>query len=121
MHAELELGRHAAMVGELGRLVAAHPERERLHAQRMLALHRCGLRTEALTAFHEAARVLDPSPELRSLEQAILQGDPALTAPVRPTAPPQARRAAVSTPPDAGRRGILVRVAAAVRPRARRP
>ncbi|HEX3606545.1 MAG TPA: AfsR/SARP family transcriptional regulator [Candidatus Dormibacteraeota bacterium] len=79
--ADLELGRHAAVIGELEALVAAHPQRERLHALRVLALHRCGRRADALAAYAYAAEHLEPSPDLQSLEQAILAGDPGLAAP----------------------------------------
>jgi DNA-binding SARP family transcriptional activator len=126
VHLELQLGRHAAMVAELARLVTAHPERERLHAQRMLALYRCGLRTEALTAYHEARRVLDPSPRLQGLERAMLDGDPRLTLPARPApvrvpaAPAAPVRPAAAEPPPGGRRGLRLLVSAVVRSLPRR-
>ncbi len=86
--AELELGRHAAVVAELGALVAAHPARERLLGELMLALHRCGCTAEALIAYRDARRALEPGPELQSLERAIRARDPAVAAPVRrPGAP----------------------------------
>ncbi|GAA3183404.1 ABC transporter substrate-binding protein [Nonomuraea roseoviolacea] len=81
---ELDLGRHRALIGELRALTAAHPLRERLHAQLMLALYRSGRQAEALDAYQAARRVivaelgLEPGPELRGLESAILAGDPAL-------------------------------------------
>jgi DNA-binding SARP family transcriptional activator len=124
--AELQLGRHAAMVAELAQLVTAHPRSERLHAQRMLALYRCGLRTEALTAYHDARRVLDHCPELQRLERAMLQGDPALAAPARPVpvrVPAPAvpvRPAEPPPPPPRGRRGLRLLVAAVVRTLPRR-
>ena len=40
--ADLACGRHSELVGELRHLMAAHPTRERLAAQLMLALYRCG-------------------------------------------------------------------------------
>ena len=49
-------GRHAALVGELRQLVAAHPTRERLAGQLMLALYRCGRQADALEAFQAARR-----------------------------------------------------------------
>src|SRR5687768_13528412 len=42
IEAELACGRHTALAGELESLVAAHPLRERLRTQLMLALYRAG-------------------------------------------------------------------------------
>ena len=67
--------------------MAEHPLRERLHAQRMLALYRCGRQAEALDAYRQARSVLveeigvEPGPELRRLHEAILRQDPALDPP----------------------------------------
>jgi predicted ATPase/DNA-binding SARP family transcriptional activator len=87
IEAELALGEHARVVGELEALVAEHPLRERLRAQQMLALYRSGRHADALAVFRDA-RVwlggelgLEPGPELRALEQAILTHDPSLAAP----------------------------------------
>src|SRR5207245_833182 len=77
--AELELGREADLVGELETLVEEHPARERLHAQLMLTLYRCGRQADALATYQRARRVLveqlaiEPSAPLRQLEQAILR------------------------------------------------
>ena len=87
--AELALGRHTALVPELEQLVARHPHRERLVAQRMLALFRSGRQVEALAAYRSARRALveelglEPGQELRRLETAILAQDPALELPGR--------------------------------------
>jgi peptide/nickel transport system substrate-binding protein len=84
--ADLDRGRHAAVVSELEALVAEHPFRERLIAELMLALYRCGRQTEALEVYRRAQQALDrelglePSPSLRELEQQILVHDPALRA-----------------------------------------
>jgi len=88
VEADLAGGRHQAVVAELRELVAAHPERERLAGQLMLALHRAGRSAEALDAFGELAAALDrrlgvdPSDELVALERAIRRADPTLAAPL---------------------------------------
>ena len=51
IEADLELGRHAALVAELETLTAEHPYRERFHAQLMLALYRSGRQADALEAY----------------------------------------------------------------------
>jgi len=82
--ADLERGRHAELVPELGGLVRAHPLRERLRGQQILALYRCGRQADALEAYRETRRMLDeelglePSPALRDLERAILVHDESL-------------------------------------------
>jgi DNA-binding SARP family transcriptional activator len=82
--AELELGQGGELVRELEELVEQHPLRERFRGQLMLALYRAGRQADALAAYQEARRVLidelglEPSDELRALEQAILRQDPAL-------------------------------------------
>ncbi len=81
---DLALGRHAAIAGELESLAAEHAFRERLHAQLMLALYRSGRQADALDAYRRARHILiedlglDPSPELKRLEAAILAQDPSL-------------------------------------------
>jgi YVTN family beta-propeller protein len=87
--AELELGRHALLVSELESLVSEHPLRERLWAQLMLALYRCGRQADALAAYQRARRKLDeelglrPDPLLEQLERQILTHDAAIAPPVR--------------------------------------
>jgi DNA-binding SARP family transcriptional activator len=82
--ADLARGRAAELVGELESLIGAHPLRERLRAQLMLALYRSSRQAEALEAYRRAQRELaeglglEPSEELRRLEQAILRHDPEL-------------------------------------------
>jgi DNA-binding SARP family transcriptional activator len=88
--ADLVLGRHAELIGELHGLVVEHPLRERLRGQLMLALYRCGRQVEALDVFREGRRMLveelglEPSPELKALEGAILRQDPGLAVPRAP-------------------------------------
>ena len=54
--ADLAAGRHHEVVGEIDALLAENPLRERLHAQRMLALYRCGRQAEALEAYRQRGR-----------------------------------------------------------------
>ena len=54
IEADLAAGRHHEVVGEIDALLAENPLRERLHAQRMLALYRCGRQAEALEAYRQA-------------------------------------------------------------------
>jgi YVTN family beta-propeller protein len=82
--ADLMLGRHRELVGELETLAGRHPHRERLLGQLMLALYRSGRQADALEAYRRGRGVLDeelglePGPQLRALEQQILTHDPAL-------------------------------------------
>ena len=82
--ADLASGRDAPLVGELEALVREHPLRESLRRQLMLALYRSGRQAEALDEFQRARSALvdelgiEPGRELRELERAILQQDPAL-------------------------------------------
>jgi YVTN family beta-propeller protein len=90
LEADLALGRHPDLIGELEALIAEHPYRERLRAQLMLALYRSGRQAEALEAYQEARRVLvdelgiEPSEELQKLEKQILTHDKELASPARP-------------------------------------
>lgn len=87
--ADLMLGDHRGVVGELEGLVGLHPHRERLLGQLMLALYRCGRHADALDVYRRGRRALgdelglEPGPELRALERRILSHDPALNAPAR--------------------------------------
>jgi DNA-binding SARP family transcriptional activator/ABC-type branched-subunit amino acid transport system substrate-binding protein len=93
IEADLALARDHDLVGELRQLVDEHPLRERLRAQLMLALYRCGRQPEALEVYQDARRALleerglEPSAALRDLEARILREDPTLGAPSRLSAP----------------------------------
>ncbi|MFI6811129.1 BTAD domain-containing putative transcriptional regulator [Nonomuraea sp. NPDC050328] len=88
--ADLRLGRHSELIGELSVLVREHPLRERFRAQLMLALYRSGRQAEALASYRDARRHLcealglEPSAELRRLELAILTNDSSLNPTDRP-------------------------------------
>jgi DNA-binding SARP family transcriptional activator len=85
--AQLALGRHREVVGELDPLVENHPFDERLRGQLMLARYRSGRQADALDAYQDARRALldnlglEPGVALRELEQAILRQDPSLDLP----------------------------------------
>jgi DNA-binding SARP family transcriptional activator/pimeloyl-ACP methyl ester carboxylesterase len=84
LEADLALGRHRAVVGELEALTGQHPLHERLRSQHMLALYRSGRHAEALASYQIFRRKLadelgmEPSASLREFERQILQQDPAL-------------------------------------------
>jgi DNA-binding SARP family transcriptional activator len=84
LEADLLLGRHGDLVGELEALIARYPLREGLRRQHMLALYRSGRQAEALSGYQDARRALadelgiEPSPALRELERRILQQDSSL-------------------------------------------
>jgi predicted ATPase/DNA-binding SARP family transcriptional activator len=81
VQADLALGRHDVLCGELAALVAEHPFHERLWCQWMLALYRSGRQTDALRAAHRLRHRLadelglEPGEAVRALEQAILTHD----------------------------------------------
>jgi class 3 adenylate cyclase len=82
----LAQGEHAEVIDQITALVLANPLRERPRRLLMLALYRAGRHAEALAAYRDAVAALDeiglqPGPELRKLEEAILRHDEALRAP----------------------------------------
>jgi DNA-binding SARP family transcriptional activator/streptogramin lyase len=130
IEAELQLGRHSQLVGELEALVAEHPYQERAAGLLMLALYRSGRQAEALEVYRTVRRRLseelglEPGQELRELEAAVLRQDDALAAPVAVReAAPVAEAAPVTAEPTVtptrGRRrrlaagGVLALVAIA--------
>jgi DNA-binding SARP family transcriptional activator/tetratricopeptide (TPR) repeat protein len=86
---DLALGRHRERVAEVDQLVSAHPFRERLRGQLMLALYRAGRQADALEAYRKTREALveelgiEPGRGLRELEGAILRQDPSLDLPAR--------------------------------------
>jgi DNA-binding SARP family transcriptional activator len=84
VEADLLLGRHREVVGELEELVHAHPLREQLAQQLMLALYRSERQAEALAVYRRTRDALvttlgiEPAPSLRAVERRILAHDPAL-------------------------------------------
>src|SRR5712692_11117613 len=92
IEADLALGRHADLIGELEALIAENPHRERLRGELMLALYRSGRQAEALETYQAARRALvdelgiEPSAALHRLEKQILTQDNELDTPPRPQA-----------------------------------
>jgi len=101
--ADLALGRHAELVGELGRLVGESPYRERLVAQLMVALYRSGRQAEALDVYERTRRTLDddlglqPSEELQRLAGQVVRQEPRLRKPARAVQAPEEERTPSTT------------------------
>src|SRR6201993_567329 len=97
LDALLATGRAAEVVGDLEAAIADAPLRERRWGQLMLALYRAGRQGEALGAYQRARALLadelgvDPGPELRRLEAAIVAQDTALETPVAQQLPSMTR------------------------------
>jgi len=108
--AMLELGHGAELIGELQALVAERPLQERPRSLLMRALYRAGRQAEALEVFRECTRLLDrelglePGPELKELERAILRHDPSLSA----AAPLADRLRSIVVVPESGAASELV-------------
>ena len=87
--AELALGRHAELVGELRRLIEETPYREHLVAQLMVALYRSGRHVEALEVYERTRRDLEddlglrPGEELQRLAGQIVRQEPHLRTPAQ--------------------------------------
>jgi DNA-binding SARP family transcriptional activator len=94
VEAELALGRHAELIAELTALAGEHPLRESLSARLMLALYRSGRQTESLEVYRRTRDALvvrygiEPTPDLRDLERAILRQDRSLELDRAPTGTP---------------------------------
>ncbi|WP_327589051.1 tetratricopeptide repeat protein [Nonomuraea sp. NBC_00507] len=114
IEADLALGRHAELIGELRQLTSTAPLRERFRSQLMVALYRDGRRADALEQYRLARQCfrdelgLEPSDELQRLHQAILSADPdlfRLNDPVRPVEarPPRPKLVPRQLPTDVAR------------------
>jgi DNA-binding SARP family transcriptional activator len=90
IEADLALGGHAELIGELDALVQRYPLREHLRALLMRVLYRSGRQAEALALYAATRRALveelgiEPGPALQQLHHAVLAQDPALD-PASPT------------------------------------
>lgn len=102
---EISRGNHAEVIGELAALIKEYPLREKFPAYQMIALYRAGRQADALAVFREVREVfmaelgIEPSEELRQLEQAILKKDPSLILDPR----------GMQTPPEASGQPLIPR------------
>ncbi|HEU5475372.1 MAG TPA: AfsR/SARP family transcriptional regulator [Actinophytocola sp.] len=87
IEAELRLGQHQMLLGELGELSARYPMHENVCTQYMTALYRSGRKWRALEVFHKLRDTLvtelgvEPSPHVQYVQHAILNSDPRLDEP----------------------------------------
>lgn len=90
IEADLQLGRHHEIVGELNGMVAAEPTREDICAKLMIALYRSGRRAEALGVYQRIRTTLvdelglDPASDLQRLHQLMLEANSELDLPGMP-------------------------------------
>ncbi|MFF4571177.1 BTAD domain-containing putative transcriptional regulator [Streptomyces sp. NPDC001410] len=95
IEADLQLGRHHELIGELTSLAALEPTNETVQRNLMTALYRTDRRADALRVYQRARSQiadefgLDPSPELQALHTAILQSDASLLRPAEPSPAPR--------------------------------
>ena len=114
IEADLALGRHVELIGELRALVAEHPVRESLTGRLMVALYRSGRQTESLQVYRKTREALveqfgiEPTAGLRGLEHAILTQDRSLDS----VSDAEPSRAILVLPSAAERLDALVAVAA---------
>jgi predicted ATPase/DNA-binding SARP family transcriptional activator len=112
IEADLVLGRHADLVGELEMLVVKQRGRERLAGQLMVALYRCGRQSDALDVY-QRVRVhlledlgLEPGPALQRLQARVLAQDPALAPPDAPRVRQQTASVSSSSADDGARSNL---------------
>lgn len=81
VEADMGLGRHRRLLGELAELTARYPLHEKLCEQYMTALYECGRKWRALEIFQRLRqRLVDelgvgPSPQVERVHRAILNAD----------------------------------------------
>ncbi|MFC3575169.1 BTAD domain-containing putative transcriptional regulator [Streptomyces yaanensis] len=118
--ADLKLGRHQELIGELMALAHEFPMRETLHGLLMVALYRSGRQSDAVQAFHRVRRALvdelgvEPDASLKRILSRVLASDPALAwnpawaRAARPALSPSATVSALPAARDPERSGPLL-------------
>lgn len=87
IEADLRLGRHHQLLGELATLCVRHPMLEDFCVQHMTALYRSGRQSQALAAYRRLRTEMveqlgvEPSPRVRHMHHAILTGQPLMEDP----------------------------------------
>ncbi|WP_329220890.1 winged helix-turn-helix domain-containing protein [Streptomyces sp. NBC_01485] len=129
IEADLHLGRHHEVLGELTSMAGREPTNEWAQRNLMTALYRMDRRAEALQVYQRAReRIatelgLDPSPELQALHTAMLASDEQLLRPAGRLTAVTAARAPCHLPAPRerliGRAGQLARITAVLAGRAR--
>ncbi|MCX5269218.1 AfsR/SARP family transcriptional regulator [Streptomyces sp. NBC_00199] len=108
IRAELHLGRHRSLIGELQEVTAELPLREEFHAHLMVALYRSGRQADALQVFARLRRglveelAIEPGRALQALHQRVLVGDPVLLRPAGRAERTESPPAAVTRPAAGG-------------------
>ena len=104
IEADLNLGRHDELVGELRTLTSIYPLRESFHAQLMLALQRSGRQAEALGVYRALRRAtvdelgVEPGAAIQDLHAKILNADPSVALPPSPRPGPRVAPSSLPTP-----------------------
>lgn len=115
LDAELMVGRHDAVLAELGSLCQTWPHRERFHELLMLALYRSGRQADALAVYRQLRSALvqgfgiEPGASARDLERRILEQDPGLLAGQDLSPPLVLHPAGPGTAGQVGRRTLVGR------------
>ncbi len=121
--AELQLGHHADVIGELEALLGEEPTREHLTGQLMLALYRSGRQADALAVFQRTRNYLSqelglqPGAALAALQDQILANAAELDVAALPRNAPVTLRLPAPPTPTIGRDRDLAEIAELLRSR----
>ncbi|MGW7586748.1 AfsR/SARP family transcriptional regulator [Kitasatospora sp. NPDC054769] len=110
IRADLRLGHHRKLAGELMALATEHPLREALHGHLMVVLYRTDRQSDALRVYARLRRSLveelgvEPGRSLKRLQERILRSDPSLD--WRPPEPAGGSAARAASPTAGPLRGL---------------